>query len=64
MTHTKTKIALVPGQYPSVMVITGLSFNLPIIVRGRELTQAQTDHRIADLEQLVSAWNSACEVTA
>ena len=64
MTHTKTKIALVEGQYVSVMAITGLSFNLPIIVRNRDLTQEQTDKRIADLKRLVAVWNEACEVAA
>ncbi|PUA17292.1 hypothetical protein [Glaciimonas sp. PCH181] len=61
MIHTKSKIELVTGPYPSFMAITGLSFRIPIVISAADITPEETMRRIADAERLVSAWNLLVE---
>lgn len=59
--HTKTQIALVDGPFATFKTITGLSFNIPVMVGGRDITPEESALIVADAERLVRAWNSLGE---
>lgn len=63
MTQPRHKIALVQHeQWPNVVFIDGLPFRFPIMVSGRDISEAESARILAAAEKLVKGYNLLDEV--